>query len=102
MGLGYPVGTTLVKEVISNNEIVEITAMVKRGGEFNAAGGHWEWFMLDPENGRILLDETNTAARGANLLNGMCSACHTAATGSSNEGTDFVFNHPGDPFSGED
>lgn len=83
---GYPIGTLLVKEVEVEGEIVEITAMAKRGGEFDTANGDWEYFMLDPATGSV-------ATRGAVP---MCIACHAHATGG--DGADFVFAHSGDPF----
>lgn len=95
---GYPVGTAFVKEVLHDGAIVEATAMVKRGGDFNANNGHWEWFMLQPETGAILADGSGNSQRGANLMDGMCSGCHFAANTTSGEGIDFVFKHSGDPF----
>lgn len=87
---GYPVGTLIVKEVQQNSAITEITAMVKRGGTFNATNGGWEWFMLDPSNSAII-------ARGDNLLGGACNGCHSQTKNPIN-GIDYVFKHPGDPF----
>ncbi|GEM_PF-2599418 len=87
---GYPTGTILLKAVTDNAQAVEITAMVKRGGRFNERGGGWEWFMLEPATGAV-------AGRGANLMDGMCSSCHSAALSPAN-GRDYVFKHSGDPF----
>ena len=87
---GYPIGTTIVKEVEVKSAIVEITAMVKRGGSFNMEGGGWEWFMLDPSN-------LTSMGRGADLMNGGCSSCHEAAE-NTQYGKDYVFKHPNDPF----
>lgn len=95
---GYPVGTTLIKEVTHEGGVVELTAMVKRGGAFNENNGFWEWFMVDPETLEIMLDENDSRARGANLMNGMCSGCHFAANTESGHGIDYVFKHGGDPF----
>jgi cytochrome c553 len=87
---GYPTGTIIVKEVEQNSAITEITAMVKRGGNFNSEHGAWEWFMLEPSTLAI-------AGRGADLMNGMCSSCHEAAE-EPEYGKDYVFKHPHDPF----
>lgn len=83
----YPTGTIIVKESTNpDNSIHEVTAMVKRGNDFNPSGGDWEWFMLTP-NGDIAKDQDGNAMRGANLMNGMCLSCHTQA---SND--DYVFS----------
>jgi hypothetical protein len=82
----YPVGALIVKE--SKNPAMtvhELTAMAKRGNDFNPAGGDWEWFLLNTD-GTIKLDNNGDELRGANLLNGMCFGCHTGAS------TDFVFS----------
>jgi hypothetical protein len=69
----FPVGTVFVKETKSGaGNIIELTAMVKRGKSFNTANNDWEWFMLTPLDGKIM-------DRGANLMNGMCSSCHSAS-----------------------
>ncbi len=83
----YPVGTIIVKHS-TNPEVTvnEFTAMVKRGNDFNPDGGDWEWFMLNPE-GKIATDASSgSKMRGADLMNGMCLSCHSAAT------TDYVFH----------
>ena len=75
----YPVGTIIVKHLKNSEGIVEErTAVVKRGNDFNAEGGDWEWLKLAPD-GKIARDENGNAMRGANLMNGMCLQCHTAA-----------------------
>lgn len=80
----FPIGTTLVKQVTDkNNNLLMMTAMVKRGGGFNKEGGGWEWFVLDPKTGRIALDEKGAATRGAIA---MCNQCHV-----NTEENDFVF-----------
>ena len=99
---GYPIGTMLVKETTKDDTVVEITAMVKRGGDFNSDNGNWEWFMLDPETNTIARDGNGASMRGANLMNGMCNACHTAANRTSGNGIDYVFAHDGDPFNNND
>ncbi len=95
---GYPVGTTIIKEITHEDSVVELTAMIKRGGEFNPDNKSWEWFMVDPNTLGIMLDENNEPARGANLMNGMCNGCHFAANTESGNGIDYVFKHGGDPF----
>jgi len=82
----YPVGTRIVKQ--SNNpdlSINEVTAMVKRGNNFDAANNDWEYFVLMPD-GTIATDGDGNPMRGAKLLGGMCLGCHTAASGS-----DYIF-----------
>lgn len=87
---GHPVGTIIVKETLQNSAITEITAMVKRGGNFNAANNGWEWFMIDPSTSGIV-------AQGGDLLGGMCNVCHSQ-TKDPALGVDYVFKHPSDPF----
>jgi len=82
----YPVGTRIVKQ--SNNpdlSINEVTAMVKRGNNFDATKNNWEYFVLMPD-GKIASDNDGNAMRGANLMGGMCVGCHSAAAGS-----DYIF-----------
>jgi hypothetical protein len=75
----YPVGTVIVKQSTNTaGTLNEITAMVKRGNDFNPAAGDWEWFMLAPD-GTIGKDGT-MPMRGANLMNGMCAGCHAGAS----------------------
>ena len=87
---GYPIGTVILKEVEEDSEITEITAMVKRGGAFNADNSNWEWFMLDPST-RTIMDQ------GADLMGNMCNSCHQSAK-NPDFGKDYVFKYPGDPF----
>ncbi|MCF8367937.1 MAG: cytochrome P460 family protein [Bacteroidales bacterium] len=83
----YPVGTIIVKEGLNtDNTFQEITALVKRGNDFNSSAGDWEWFMLQAD-GSIAVDGEGNPIRGANLLNGMCVSCHTAASD-----RDYVFS----------
>jgi hypothetical protein len=89
---GYPIGTVLVKEVIRDAKVIELVAMVKRGGQFNPEGGNWEWFMLDPATQKILVQD-NKPVRGAIA---MCNGCHSVATDTA--GIDFVFSHDFAPF----
>ena len=75
----FPIGTRLVKEVrMEDGSVAMVTAMAKRGSDFNTSYGGWEWFILD-ENGNI-------QSRDANLMDGMCNGCHAQAA---NE--DYVF-----------
>lgn len=104
---GYPIGTALVKEVINaDDEVIEVVAMLKRGGDFSPETGNWEWFVLQAGSGEFVLDDSGSALRGALLMNGACVGCHSAANpaGNSNAdaGTDFVFRHDGDPFNNND
>ncbi len=99
---GYPVGTKFVKETYDDGALIEITAMVKRGGDFNSANNYWEWFILDTATGNIALDDSGAALRGADLMNGMCNGCHFAANTVSGNGIDYVFKHPGAPFNNDD
>ena len=85
-GGNYPLGTIIVKESQNTDMSVhELTAMVKRGNNFNPGGGDWEWFMLAPD-GKIATDGDGNPMRGAALMGGMCLGCHTAAS------TDYVFS----------
>lgn len=75
----YPVGTIFFKEVKNEGgDVIGLTAMAKRGNDFDPDHNDWEWFMLDPATGNI-------AERG--LFDGMCFSCHMAA-----EDTDYVFS----------
>ena len=76
----YPLGTIIVKEGLNTaNTFQEITAMVKRGNNFNKSGGDWEWFMLNAD-GTIAQDMDGNAMRGADLMGGMCIGCHSQAS----------------------
>ena len=94
--MGYPIGTVLVKDVSVDNNIEQVVAMVKRGGDFNPDNGGWEWFMLDPNDYSILMDDQNMPVRGADLLGGACNSCHGLAT--DDLGADYVFKHQHAPF----
>ncbi|MBL7802907.1 MAG: cytochrome P460 family protein [Saprospiraceae bacterium] len=75
----YPVGAVVVKHTTNGDGSVnEVTAMVKRGNNFDAAGGDWEYFMLQPD-GKIAKDPDGNLMRGAKLMNGMCQGCHSGA-----------------------
>jgi len=96
---GYPIGTALVKEALDvDGNIIDVTAMLKRGGDFSPELGDWEWFLLEPGVGSILRGDTGEERRGAFLNNGGCVGCHAGATPEQNTGIDFVFKHDGDPF----
>jgi hypothetical protein len=46
----YPVGTLISKWSKNPDGTVDmITAMAKRGNNFNSSGGDWEWFVLNPD-----------------------------------------------------
>jgi hypothetical protein len=75
----FPVGTRLVKEVrLADGSVAMVTAMVKRGGDFNSANRNWEWLMLSSD-GKVM-------DRGANLMDNMCNGCHAQ-----NANKDYVF-----------
>ncbi len=80
----YPKGTVIVKRSTSPGGLDEVTAMVKRGGDFNSGNNGWEWFMLMPDGS--IAEMEGMPARGANLMNGMCGGCHAGAN------TDYVFS----------
>ena len=98
----YPLGTVIVKETFTWDangdkqyaEMGGVLAMVKRGGNFNREGNHWEWFMLasDPKTSTLqdIMDRG-----GPELMNGMCNRCHTSAQAQVGGG-DMVFAHPSD------
>jgi len=89
----YPEDAALVKETFTFDASGDkqwaaegaLLAMVKRAAGYDADGGDWEYFMLDPVSGDVV-------DSGADLMNGMCKGCHTSATGAAGE--DFVFTHP--------
>lgn len=74
----YPVGTMVVKHSTNPaNSVNELTAMVKRGNNFNPSHGDWEFFMLNTTTGVIAKDSLGNPMRGANLMGGMCGSCHS-------------------------
>lgn len=81
----FPVGTLVVKETKKDGVVIEMTAMVKRGNNFNPDNNDWEWFMLN-EDGTIKIDQ-GAELRGAKLMDGMCGACHSSA-----KSKDFLFS----------
>lgn len=75
----YPDGTMIVKHSTNPSGTVdEYTALVKRGNDFDAGSNNWEYFMLSADG--------TIAARGANLMDGMCKGCHGGAA------NDYVFS----------
>ena len=92
--MGYPIGTVLVKDVSVDNSVEQIVAMVKRGGDFNSDNGSWEWFMLDPSDHSILINEENKPVRGGAEMG--CNSCHSLAAGE--QGIDYIFKHQHAPF----
>ncbi len=83
----YPIGTIIVKHATNPAGTVnELTAMVKRGNNFNSGTGDWEFFMLN-SNGKIAKDATGNLMRGANLMGGMCGNCHGAVASK-----DYIFS----------
>ena len=82
----YPVGTLIVK--YSHNPsgtVKEFTAMAKRGNNFSAQSGDWEFFLLE-DGGKIATDSAGMQMRGADLMDGICIYCHSLAS------SDFVFS----------
>jgi cytochrome c553 len=87
----YPEGSIFVKQTFTHDgagdfmwpDAMGLLAMIKRGDDYDAEDGNWEYAILDPEN----LDVIDS---GANL--GMCKSCHLNATGSN--GQDYIFEHP--------
>ncbi|MDO8366631.1 MAG: cytochrome P460 family protein [Saprospiraceae bacterium] len=83
----YPVGAIVVKHSTnSDGSLNQITAMVKRGNNFDTDGGDWEYFMLQPD-GKIAKDPSGNLMRGAKLMDGMCQNCHTGAANK-----DYIFS----------
>lgn len=82
----FPIGTVIAKKTTwqGNGGGSMITAMAKRGGNFDAGGNNWEYFVLK-DDGSILVDN-GTVMRGADLMNGACKGCHAAAAN-----MDYVF-----------
>lgn len=75
----FPVGTIFLKAMVTDNgPTAAITAMVKRGGDFNTAGGGWEYFFLDG-NGSI-------QQRGETITPPDCAGCHEV-----NSNKDYIF-----------
>ena len=83
----YKTGTQIVKYSHSETSgFFQLTAMAKRGNNFDEAHNNWEWFILKP-NGTIAEDSLGQPLRGKNVLNQYgCASCHYLAD------TDFVFS----------
>ena len=81
----YPVGTIISKKTTwsGNGGGSMITAMAKRGNNFDASGNNWEYFILNAD-GSILVD--GDTKRGANLNGGGCKGCHGKVAGN-----DYIF-----------
>lgn len=76
----FPIGTIFVKRVVDeNDQVLAVTAMAKRGNDFDPNNNDWEWFLLDNSTGEIL-------NRGADLMGGACAGCH-----SQNASQDYVW-----------
>ena len=85
----YPVGTIIVKEAYNpDNTVHQFTALAKRGNNFNPSANDWEWFILAGD-GQIAVDTAGNQMRGANLMGGACTGCHSQASN-----IDFVFSEP--------
>lgn len=81
----FPIGTIIAKKTSGDSTSSNmITAMAKRGNNFDAAGNNWEYLVLAAD-GSIMMDN-GTAMRGANLMNGMCKGCHAKVAAN-----DYVF-----------
>ncbi len=83
----YPVGSIVVKHSHNPAGTVNMyTAMVKRGNNFDADNGDWEYFMLAGD-GQIGMDNgMEMRGNGATMMNGMCLMCHSGASG-----RDYIF-----------
>lgn len=82
----FPVGTVLSKlSAWESGSKQMITAMAKRGNDFDSEGNDWEYFILNAD-GSILVDGGETK-RGANLNNGGCKGCHGKVSNN-----DYVFS----------
>jgi hypothetical protein len=81
----FPVGTLVVKETKKDGATIEMTAMVKRGNNFNPENNDWEWFMLNGDG--TIMTASGSEMRGAKLMDGMCGACHSQV-----KSKDFVFS----------
>lgn len=83
----YPIGALIAKRSYNPDGSLDmITAMAKRGNDFDPDHGDWEYFVLNAD-GSIASDADGNTMRGAgaNLLNGMCLGCHQNAS------TDYIF-----------
>lgn len=79
----YPNGTLFAKAMKAKDGTVKaITAMAKRGGEYNKAKNGWEYMLIDPATRKI-------TARGDTLWSGACQGCHGVASAQ-----DYIFTKP--------
>lgn len=83
----YKNGTRIVKYSHSETSgFFQLTAMAKRGNNFDPDHNDWEWLVLNP-NGTIAEDSIGQPLRGKNALNQFaCASCHYLSE------TDFVFS----------
>jgi len=81
----YPVGTLVVKHMKSDS-MEMITAMAKRGNDFDPANNDWEYFVIMADSS-IVVDNGMTMRGSTGLMNGMCVGCHKSAT------TDYIFTN---------
>lgn len=82
----YPVGTLVVKHMKSDS-MEMITAMAKRGNNFDVANNNWEYFVIMAD-GKIVVDNGTTMRGSTDLMGGACVGCHAKAT------TDYIFTNP--------
>ncbi|HEV2864581.1 MAG TPA: cytochrome P460 family protein [Pyrinomonadaceae bacterium] len=78
----FPVGSVIVREKLSHAEATKpdlLAVMIKRGPDFNPAGGDWEFLVFDGELKRLRERQKK----------GSCLECH-----SSQQSRDFVFPIP--------
>lgn len=81
----YPIGALIAKRSYNPDGSLDmITAMAKRGNDFDPDHGDWEYFVLNAD-GSIAVDGDGASMRGANLMGGACLGCHENAS------TDYIF-----------
>ncbi len=86
----YPMGTLIAKHVSDSEDasINQYFGMVKRGADYDPAGGNWEWFILNAD-GTIQNDpDTGEPQRGDSSFKA-CGSCHAGAA------VDFAFTKGG-------
>ncbi len=88
----YAVGSVIVKHMTNaaSNPADSLLVnayfgMVKRGADFDATAGNWEYFIL-AENGAIAEDADGNSERGDSSYKA-CGSCHAAASSS-----DYIFS----------
>lgn len=76
----YPWGAKILKQVVDGDgNLIGLTAMIKKGGDFNAEYGGWYWYRWTIEGGV----PTGLMAEG---IVGGCNSCHAQASA-----LDYVF-----------